>query len=361
MFAAALAAGNLRTALPRLGASLLIFLMFACPLVLALSRIQGRLTIGESGRLNYAFSLYNIPVDGVNWQGQPPGTGTPQHPTHKVLEEPPIYEFTTHLKGTYPPWYEPAYWEDGMKARFTLQGQARTLLQGLREYYELFVVMEGAILSAIVTLLVLSGAWRSAIRNLAEYAFLLLPALAAFCMYAPVYVEPRYVAAYVVLFWVAILSGIRLPASPEFKRVAAAVTISIVLTLGAQLVARMVRDFYNGISDSQKVNWMVAEGLKRMGVAPGDTVAVAGKYVSSSCSWALMAEVSIVAETPDYGTESFWWAADPQAKAQVFQAFAKTGAKVLVADRMPLPNWSSDWQQLGNTSYYVHFLTRPGG
>lgn len=355
MFAGAVAAGNLRIALPRVGVSLLVFLMVACPLILALSRAQGRLTFGDSAKLNYACYLYGI--GGLNWQGQPPGTGTPKHPPQKVLDEPPVYAFATHLKGTYPPQYDPAYWEDGMKARFTLRGQVRALLADIREYYQLFVLWQGAILGAIVTLLVLSGMWRSGTRNLAEYPFLLIPPLAALCMYAPVHVEPRMVAAYVVLLWVGILSGFRLPAPPEFNRIAAAVMISMLVMLGVQLVGQVVKDLKNGISDPQEVNWVVAEKLKRMGVAPGDIVASAGGTPFSS--WYHIAEVSIVAETPDYSKESFWWAGDPQAKAQVFQAFAKTGAKAVVADRMPFPNWSADWQRVGNTSYFVHSLIRP--
>jgi 4-amino-4-deoxy-L-arabinose transferase-like glycosyltransferase len=357
IFAGALAAGNLRIALPRLGVSLLLFLIVACPLILALSRAQGRLTFGDSAKLNYACYLYGI--GGVNWQGQPPGTGTPKHPPRKLLDEPPVYAYATHLKGTYPPMYDPAYWEDGMRARFTLRGQARALLTDILEYFKLFVLRQGAILGAIVTLLVLSGTWRSGIRNLAEYAFLLIPPLAALCMYAPVHVEPRMVAGYVVLLWVGMLSGMRLPASPEFKKIAAAVMISMLVMLGVQIVGRVVEDLNNGISDAQQLNWVVAEELKRMGVAPGDIVASAGD--TNNSSWHHIAEVSIVAETPDYGKESFWWAGDAQAKAQVFQAFATTGAKAVVADRMPFPNWSADWQRIGNTSYYVHFLTQPGG
>jgi hypothetical protein len=351
MFAAALAGGNLRIALPRLGVSLLAFLMVACPLILALSRAQGHLTLGESGRLNYAFYLDGI--DYMNWEGQPPGSGTPKHPPREVLDEPPVYSFAAHMKGTYPRWYDPAYWDDGMKAHFTLRGQARALLAVLDQYYELFVLRQGVILGAIVTLLLLGGTWRWVVRNLAEYAFLLIVPLGALCMYAPVHVEPRMVAAYVVLLWLGILSGVRLPASPQFKRIAAAVVLFMLVILCGQIAGRVVTDFKNGISDPQ-VDWVVAKKLKEMGVAPGDTVAVAGDAVNAS--WPHIAELTIVAETRDLGKESFWWAADPQAKTRVFQAFAETGAKALVADRMPLPNWSADWQQIGNTPYFVHFL-----
>jgi len=352
MFAAAVAAGNLRIALPRVGVSLLAFLIVACPLVLALSRAQGHLTLGESAKMNLVWHLYD--VDTLNWQGEPPGTGTPKHPPRKILDAPPVYSFAAHLKGTYPPWYDPAYWNDGMKARVTLRREIRAVLRDVESYYELFVLRQGTILAGIVALLALSGTWRQVIRNLWEYAFLLVPSLGAFCMYGLVYVEPRYIAGYVVVLWLTLLSGVRLPLSPEFQRTCAAVVIFVVLVLGVQIAGRVLTDFKNESSNSPQVQWAIAENLRHMGVAPGDTVAVAGDAVNEP--WPHIAQLSIVAETRDVGREGFWWAADPQAKERVFQAFAETGAKALVADRMPAPNWSGDWQQIGNTPYFVHLL-----
>ena len=164
MFAAVLAAGNLRVALPRVGVSLLVFLIVSCPLVLALSRAQGHLTLGESAKMNLVWHLYD--VDTLNWQGEPPGTGTPKHPPRKILDDPPVYSFAAHLKGTYPAWYDPAYWNDGMKAQVTLRREMRAVLRNVESYYELFVLRQGTILAAIVALLALSGAWRQVIRNL---------------------------------------------------------------------------------------------------------------------------------------------------------------------------------------------------
>ena len=41
---------------------------------------KGRLTFGDSGRLNYA-SLVNPGAPQVHWQGEPVGSGTPRHTT----------------------------------------------------------------------------------------------------------------------------------------------------------------------------------------------------------------------------------------------------------------------------------------
>lgn len=356
LLAALPAAGNWRIALPRLAGSLGVFLILACPLVIGLSRAEGRLTFGDSGRVNYI--MY---VDGtlgmVDWQGHVPGTLG--HPPKKLLDHPEVYSYAAHVKGTYPLSYDPPFWFDGARPWFNLRGQLSACFANILAYYQLFIVKQGNILAAVVILLLLSAPWRATMRNLGAYSFLLIPPLGALCMYALVHVEDRMVAAYLVLIWLGICSGIRLPASPEFKRVTAAVAISILLTLGVQIVCKTLKDVRNGMADPQRVQWTMAEQLKQMGVAPGDTVASAGN--SFNCSWAYMAGVSIVAEAPDWaGGETFWWTADPQAQERVLQAFAKTGAKVVVADRAPSPNWNSNWQEVGNTNYFVHSLIAEG-
>jgi hypothetical protein len=162
---------------------------------------------------------------------------------------------------------------------------------------------------------------------------------------------------YFLLFWAGILSGIRLPDSSDARRLGSSVALAMLLILGVEIASRTSLDISNGLADRGKAQCEIAEGLNRLGILPGDRVASAGN--TYACYWARVAKVSIIAEVPDSGTESFWWAADPQAKEKVFQAFAKTGAKALVADRMPVPDWSTDWQEVGNTSYYVHFLAPP--
>ena len=351
----ALVVGNARAALPRVSVALLVFLIIACPLVRALSIAHGRLTFGDSARLNYWHFINESPM--VNWQGEPSGSGTPEHPTRKILDAPPLYEFATPIKATYPCWYDVPYWNEGMKPHFDIRGQARVLITSLVEYFRIFAMMQGGLIAGTLMLILFGGRGHTSARDIGKQWHLLIPALAGMGMYALVYVESRFLAAYVVLFWAAILSGIRVPGSTESRRVAAAASIAMLVTLGIQVAGRTGTDITEGIADRGKVQCEVAEGLKRLGVQRGDTVASAGdSYVAY---WARLAKVSIVAEVPDYSGESFWWAADPQVKAKVFEAFGKTGAKVVVADRMPLPNWSADWQRVGNTSYYVHFLTRP--
>ncbi len=67
--------GNLRRSLPRVAVAVALFLLIAVPFVFAISRAKGRLTFGDTGKLNYLWSINQIPVP--HWQGELPGYGKP--------------------------------------------------------------------------------------------------------------------------------------------------------------------------------------------------------------------------------------------------------------------------------------------
>ena len=62
------------------------------------------------------------------------------HPTRKIYDDPTMYEFGTPFKVTYPPWYDPSYWYEGVKLTLdpreqlsVVAGNTRMLLFFLRE------------------------------------------------------------------------------------------------------------------------------------------------------------------------------------------------------------------------------------
>jgi hypothetical protein len=100
----------------------LFFAVLAGPVVAALSRQKHRLTFGDSGRINYA--MFVSPGGATrNWQGEPQFGITAVHPTRKLLSDPPVYEFAKPIGGTFPPWYDPSYWEEGRVPVFNLKAQ----------------------------------------------------------------------------------------------------------------------------------------------------------------------------------------------------------------------------------------------
>ncbi len=352
----AFTAGGIRVALPRLSLALLVFVAIAAPFLAALSSSMGRLTFGDSAKFNYAWYIDDYPD---NWTGQPAGSGTPRHPIQKILDDPPAYAYAAPFKATRPFDYDPSYWNEGMKTHFSLREQARALKDGVSKYFEIFVKVQGALLVGAVVLFLYGARGREALRDLAENWPILIPSLAGLGMYALVHVETRYVAAYAALFWASVLSALRLPDSAESRRVAAAASIAMVVTLGASIVRQAATDIHAGFSDSERVECDVGQALDSMGIQSGDEVASAGDPFLSY--WARVAGVSITAEVRMDSLESYWWPKDPQMRARVFQAFAGAGVKALIIDRLPAEDWPKDWQRVGNTSYFVHRFTRPGG
>ena len=82
-----LAVGNLRRGMALGAVSLASFLLISGPFILALSITKGRLTFGDTAKLNYIFRMYRAPTR--HWQGTwPPAIGKPEHPTRKIFDRP---------------------------------------------------------------------------------------------------------------------------------------------------------------------------------------------------------------------------------------------------------------------------------
>jgi len=360
------AVGDLKRAGPRVAVALLIFLLIGAPFIVALSRAKGRLTFGDTGKLNYAWYVNEIGYR--HWQGEPTGSGTPKHPTRKVAEEPEVYEFGSPVGGTYPHWYDPSYWYDGIAPRFDLIRHMKNMLW--RPYFYSFFVfaLHGSLLIGLFTLFYMSGRGRLVIKDVAASWFLLVPGLAGFAIYMQVYVETRFIGSFVLLLLIALFASVRLSDSPESRRLVACVMIIIVamfsLTVGpsnARAAYRAARDITRGREAVPNVYWQIAEELKRMGLQPGDKVASLMYSNKENVYWARLAKVQIVAEmfSDAYGKdEDDFWTADKVVRARIIETFAKAGANIIVANSAPSWAAAEGWRRIGNTDHYVFFLTR---
>ena len=102
-------------------------------------------------------------------------------------------------------------------------------------------------------------------------------------------------------------------------------------------------------------NWPgeVAEALHRLGIKPGDKVAIIGYGFDSF--WARLARVQIVAEMLDWEADPFWLG-NSVTRSKVIQAFARTGAKAIVAEHVPNYASLSGWHQVNNSNYYIYLI-----
>jgi hypothetical protein len=204
------------------------------------------------------------------------------------------------------------------------------------------------------------------LKGIGEYWHLLVPAIAALSLYWLVYVESRHVAPFLVLLWLGLFSGLRLPESDGSRKLLKIVPISIVVMMGTIMAVPVIRQTYfvardliKGEESSANLQWQVAEGLNRIGIQPGDKVASLGLGNQWDFYWARLARVKIVVEAPD---PDIFWTVSESVRAQAIKTFASTGAKAVVA-KNPDGNLSTTccftsngWQRIGNTDYYAYLL-----
>jgi hypothetical protein len=334
--------------------TILAFFCFAAvgsPLLVALSRAKGRLTFGDTGRISYAEF-----VDGaaryVNWQGGPGAVGLPVHATRRVFANPPVFEFAHPVGGTYPPWYDPSYWYEGIVPVFRLKNQLRALRYTVEEYAGILPYM-GGLFVGFVALAIISGSQRILWRDLIREWPLWIPAAVALGLYALVYVEARLVGAFLVLAWISMFAGLRFPQSSDACRLVRSVTLGMVITLCVGIAWIAGRSAFRALAPKPFTDWEVAEGLRSDGIRSGSQVASVGN--SLSAYWAHLAGVRIVAEIPT-GAESQFWSSTPTVKRKIFTTFAEAGADAVVADQGPLNRNEAGWLKIGTTSYYVYLL-----
>ncbi len=344
-----LSTGNLRLGLARVIIAIVIFLSITSPFIFAISSAKGRFTFGDSGKYNYWWHVNRNYT--FHWDGTPPGSGTPMHPNRKIFHAPAIYEFGTPIGGTYPVWYDPSYWNEGIKIHLDLKNQLRIIKNELKGYFEILYPDYGVLFFCSFILYLMGHRRWLAVKDIAEHWSLFIPAVIALCMYSLVAVDYRYVAPFFTLLWLGIFSGIRLPDSVESKRLLRSVTIVIVIAMMITTTRNLIQ-FKTPLSHT---HWQVADALNKMGVLPGDKVARIGG--SHAYFWARLAKVRIVAEIPDKETDNFWKAESP-VKSNVIKTFGKTGAKVIVTNRIPSDVSPVGWQRIGNTNYYANMLSK---
>ena len=352
----------------RAAVALIVFLTLATPFVILLSRSKNRFTIGDSARLNHAWYV-NGTTRFIHWQGDSAGDGTPLHPTRRLLTSPEIYEFAGPSGVTYPPWYDPSYWYEGLTFDLNLRRQFGALWRNLASLYGLllyrfFLVVVGF---ALFVLLYQTPHWRTVLQNMSAFWFLLLPSLFPVGLYLLINIEPRYLAPFVPVIVLSLFAAVRLSTTLEAQRLLAAVCLGSILIFlisvfppAAKAAYSALQDFVPGHAASSDVEWQVADGLGKLGVQPGERVAAIGNTMYAA--WPRLARVRVVAELPEEpaGNVETFWSSEDQIKEQALATFAQTGARVVVADA--IPSWAlekaDNWQRIANTDHYVYFLRR---
>jgi hypothetical protein len=268
-----------------------------------------------------------------------------------IHENPAIYEFASPVVGTYPPSYDPSYWNEGRGWTWDARAQFRVIRIHLILYAGLFLRNQPGLLAAALTLILAGSA--ATRRALWRNWFLFALCFAALGLYMLIHVEVRYVGGFVAIFWLTILFGVRL-SSPEFsgrnaEYLALAALVTIVLSVADGSV-RAVRD--DG-PFSARNDVKVANQLEALGLTPGTEIALIGN--GNWSYWARLGRYRIVSDM-SAGAPAFWNGTKQQ-KESIYRLFASTGAQALVSTSPPM-DAGEDWQRVGVSDCYVRWLTR---
>jgi hypothetical protein len=356
---AALAGGTLRRRAGHLALATLCFLAVSGGFVAALSAAKGRVTFGDSGRLNYAWYVGGVPRP--HWLGG--AGGEPAHPPRRLLASPAVYEFGGPVGGTYPLWYDPPYWYEGVAAAAPLREQLAASARTAMSYLALLLGRLACFTTPVVLLYVLdlrhrTGPWGGRLRAcslaLARQYPLLLPALAAAGMYLLVgHVEGRLIGPFLVLLAAGALAAVRAPAQAAAR--VAGVSLGLI---GLALAGNLLYDAGNacravaaGEGPAAHPAWRVAGYLGECGLRAGDEVGFVG--YTFDAYWARLGGYRIVAEVPE-GEAAKFWAADRAVQGRVMGALRRAGVRAAVAG--PLPRAPAGWAEVSGTGYYVYDL-----
>jgi hypothetical protein len=337
-----LTTGFSRGSLRNIVIAVLFFLCVAIPFGLALSSAQGRLTFGDVGPI-----AYEVYIDGVDvFAPNNPGL---LHPIRKILDRPLTLEFSEPIAGTYPLWYDPSYWHAGLKPHWNLKGQlgifglARLLYLWIPMTYQLNLTA-----SFLMLLFVATRPWECC-KRAASSLQLTLPGVLALLLYAVVYPEPRYLAPFFSLLWLAAFSGLRFPDSAGMKRL---VTIAAIAVFVSQFaVYRLMKQDSPG-----PVYWNAAQALKSMGLKPGDKLAVFARepFSEGGAFVARLDRAKIVIESRDIEDA---WVKNALATARLTDLLRKGDVRAALWYGEPPTNSAMPWQRLGQTGFYAYFVS----
>ena len=330
-------------------------LAVAGPLIFLLSRQKGRLTFSDTGRLNYAW--YVSPrTFWRNWQGDEAGSGVPIHPTRRLMKHPPLFEFDGPIDGTYPPWTDPSYWNEGVQWRFKVKPQLEVLAGTVASEIRLLTRSRPDVLVAVIVLALLAGSmWLAGLRELWP---LIAMCLVGMGLYLPMVENDRYLGGFILVLFLVLLAAARF--RPENQKAAGYVAMAVFCTMmlasldyNLRLATHHFAILGNG-PNSTLADLAAVEQLQQMGLRPGDKVGIIMN--GTNAYWAHLAKLRIVAEIMDGPEQHEFWDAPRAVQNEVFDRFAGAHAKAVVTRCASVVSMPGEWERVGDSQYCVHRL-----
>jgi hypothetical protein len=300
------------------------FAAVALPWIVILSHSAGRVTYGDAGSANY--------IKYVSF------SGSPVHPPRLIASSPPVREFATPIRATYPLWYASPYWIEGLHPRFDLKRQYTALKNNFRYYLHLLTGQK----EFIAGFLLIFIGWPS-LTGVRWH--LLLPSLWGLFLYGLIHVEPRLVGVFFFICGMALFLSLRV----RSRRLVILASLLIVFVTAFKVVKAGVLVQ----SHAENSQWQTAEALQSLGLVPHSFVAVFG-HGDEGDYWAHLGGFRVVADIETENLPSYW-SASAQDRTQIIKALEKLNVRAVICTKRP---GEDGWQFIpGSPGYYVRFLS----
>lgn len=320
----------------------LVFLAVAAPLVALISGRVGRVSVGETGTLNYIWYVNHAELLSHNyWEGDF-GRMYPTlaHPPRMLAEKPVTLEFSAPLGGTFPLWYDPSYWWHGESVGFDWHRQLAALKEHVREILrEMSALIPGFLILCILAMRrkAISIQWRDRFWRIAW-------PLAVCTMLALIHVENRHLAPFLLLFWLAIYGEAMFRVGVRARATILAGVLAVLLVPQAAVLASVAASAARRPGQEPEYR-TIARGMTELGIHGGDRLAVVGYAFDSY--YARFARVQVTADVED--ADEFWRLSGADLK-RLEDRLAASGVKALVARNRPAGSWPERWRELNGTS-----------
>ena len=357
----------------------LVFALIAGPYILAISRQLGHPSTGESARLNYAFF-----VDGTaRWHEWFHGnlghaSGVFLHPETVLAPRPPVFSYAAHPNGTFPLWFDPAWWTLGLKPHVWLGGHALRLLRNLVVFVRYLLGRPEPFV--LLALLLTCGAQCTPLHRLQHRSLhrlqrlhlsFLAPVAWGLLMlgiYLPIDLQDRYLTAPLFLVLLPLFAALRTrDGAGESRLLAGTTPIATALTLlfagiilcqSATYLAdrrRHTPPAERGHPGFDPAIFTAAAALDALGLQPGDKLACMGdRACYTDFYWARLAGAQILGEIETPGTASpvAVWNSIPD-KAAVTVPLARLGIRYIVALFPYAAREPEGWVPLGDSGFFA--------
>jgi 4-amino-4-deoxy-L-arabinose transferase-like glycosyltransferase len=331
----------------RVATSAAAFLAIAAPYIAFISFAQKRLTTEDSGPLNVVWEVNGL--RNTHARGNPLGTGAAIHPTRLVSEDPPVYEFDHEFQATYPPWFNPVYWNEGIHPRIRVGDFAKAFAVNTRLYAYWFHHRQLPLIGGLLFLALCLRSARPLLAELKRGWPLLAFALFPFAMYIVVTAQARYLAPFFALLSICLAAALVRASEDLHARVISSLALSVAVLMCVETCLSL-RLEVPGPPDRE-----IARQLAMLGLKPGDKVAITD---GSHYAWARLAKVRVVSEVSFPGD-----ACDTNASAETrrrwkraLEVLPATGAKFLVSPCAPGVTDRDGWRPLGETNYFAYMI-----